>query len=560
MPKQKDKEAIAEAASQTPSALSPIIGLSRKDIFGAVTSLLSGAIRHPFTVMKRGGSLGRNMADVMLGRDETEPNPRDRRFADDAWRKSPVHRRLYQAWQTLNDEVDALVDEFDLQGVDHVRARLITHIFTDAMAPSNTFANPAALKQAIDTGGISIASGVSNLINDLRKNGGLPTMVDTSPFEVGENVAATPGSVVMQTEMLELIQYAPQTPDVFATPVLFIPPQINKYYVLDLTPEKSLISYLVKQGFQVFVVSWRNPGPDNRSWSLGNYVNELAKVTDAVLHITKSETLNISGGCSGGITTATLLSHMAAQGDNRVNSATFWVCVLDPQADDSDVGALTSPSGIEMARKRSAKAGILTGKDLATTFAWLRPNDLIWNYVVNNYLMGRKPPAFDVLFWNQDSTNLTAALHSDYLDLYLKKPFANPGSMEILGAPIDVGKVDMDTFIVAGTTDHITPWKACYRTTGMLKGDIEFVLSSSGHIQSIVNPPGNPKSKYFVNPDLPKDADVWLEGAETVAGSWWERWSEWLGERSGEKGPAPKRAGNRKYKILGEAPGSYVLD
>ncbi len=248
-----------------------------------------------------------------------------------------------------------------------------------------------------------------------------------------------------------------------------------------------------------------------------------------------------------------------SKGDKRVNSVTFWVCVLDPRMEDSDVGVLVTKRGIEMARKRSAKKGVLAGSDLSRVFAWLRPNDLVWNYVVNNYLHGQKPPAFDVLYWNNDSTNLTAALHSDYLSLYETQPFANPGKEMILGEPIDLGKVDIDAFIVGGVTDHITPWKACYRTTQMLGGKREFVLSNSGHIQAILNPPGNPKAKYFANDSLPATADEWAAGASEVHGSWWERWAKWLDQRSGETQPAPKKLGSRKYKPMDAAPGTYVL-
>ena len=465
-----------------------------------------------------------------------------------------------QGWLAFRTEMHGFIQSLELDPIEHGRAMLVADIMIDAVAPTNTFVgNPSAVKLALDTGGASLVQGLRHALDDLRNNHGMPSQVDKTPFKVGENLATTEGSVVYRTEMLELLQYTPKTGKVHAMPLLFVPPQINKYYVLDLTPEKSMSRYLVDQGFQVFVVSWRNPGPEHRDWGLADYVTALVEVIGVVTGITGSEKVNISGGCSGGITTATLLSYLAAKGDKRVNSVTFWVCVLDPRMEDSDVGVLVTKRGIEMARKRSAKKGVLEGSDLSRVFAWLRPNDLVWNYVVNNYLHGQKPPAFDVLFWNNDSTNLTAALHSDYLSLYETQPFANPGKEEILGQPIDIGKVDIDAFIVGGVTDHITPWKACYRTTQMLGGKREFVLSNSGHIQSILNPPGNPKAKYFVNDDLPATADEWAAGASEVQGSWWERWGKWLGERSGEMVPASKTLGNRKYKPLDPAPGTYVL-
>lgn len=551
---------IGEEAAETPNVLSPIVGISREDVLSAIGSIVGGAARQPFTFMQHIGSFGRNVVDIVAGEDKFAPQPKDRRFVDQAWQKSPVYRRLMQGWLAFQTEVHGFIRSLDLDPIEHGRAMLVADIMIDAVAPTNTLVgNPSAVKLALDTGGSSLVQGFRNAIDDLRNNHGMPSQVDKTPFKVGGNLATTEGAVVYRTEMLELLQYTPKTDTVHAMPLLFVPPQINKYYVLDLTPEKSMSQYLVRQGYQVFVVSWRNPGPEHRDWGLADYVSALVDVIGVVCSITDSKKLNISGGCSGGITTATLLSHLAAKGDDRVNSVTFWVCVLDPRMEDSDVGVLVTKRGIEMARKRSAKKGVLAGSDLSRVFAWLRPNDLIWNYVVNNYLHGQKPPAFDVLFWNNDSTNLTAGLHSDYLSLYETQPFANPGKEEILGYPIDLGKVSIDAFIVGGVTDHITPWKACYRTTGMLGGKKEFVLSNSGHIQAILNPPGNPKAKYFVNDKLPATADEWAAGASEVMGSWWERWAKWLGERSGETVPTPKKLGNRKYKPMDPAPGTYVL-
>lgn len=557
---QANAEGIGEAAADTTNALSPIVGISREDVLSALGSILGGAIRQPFTFMQHLGSFGRNVVDIVGGETRFAPEPKDRRFTDSAWTTSPVYRRVMQSWLAFQTEVHGFIGSLNLDSVEHRRAMIIADILIDAAAPTNTLiGNPSAVKLALDTGGASLVQGARNALDDLRNNNGMPSQVDKTPFKVGVNLASTEGSVVYRTEMLELLQYTPKTGTVHAVPLLFVPPQINKYYVLDLTPEKSISQFLVSQGFQVFVVSWRNPGPEHRDWGLADYVTALADVIGVICAITKSKEINVSGGCSGGITTATLLSHLAAEGDKRVKSATFWVCVLDPQMEDSDVGALVTKRGIDMARKRSAKKGILSGNDLSRVFAWLRPNDLVWNYVVNNYLHGQKPPAFDVLFWNNDSTNLTATLHSDYLSLYDTKPFANPGTVEMLGHPIDLSKVKIDSFIVGGVTDHITPWKACYRTTKMLGGKKEFVLSNSGHIQAILNPPGNPKAKYFVNDKLPDTADEWAATATPVQGSWWERWAVWLGERSGEKISAPKKLGSAKYKASDAAPGTYIM-
>ncbi len=550
----------AAQAADSPITLSPIVGISREDVFKGVNALLGAAIRQPLLLMKHTGTVGREVVDVVGGRSTIDVPQKDRRFADPAWQTNPLQKRLAQGWLALGDAARRYVADLELDALARTRVNLFVNLVADALAPSNLLlTNPAALKRAIDTGGLSLVRGLQGLVRDLRENGGMPSLVDKRPFKVGENIACTPGAVVYRNDTLELIQYQPQTERVHAIPLLFVPPQINKYYVLDLSAQKSLARYLVSLGFQVFIVSWRNPGPAERDWGMGHYVQSLVKASDVVRTISGSKRVNVSGGCSGGITTAMLLSHLAAHRDRRVNSVTFWVCVLDPVATDSDVGALLTEQSIEIARRRSAKRGILPGSDLARVFAWLRPNDLVWNYVVSNYLLGETPPAFDVLFWNADSTNLTAALHSDYLDLYLKRPFARPATVDLLGRPIDLRRVDIDAYIVGGSTDHITPWRACYRTTGMLGGRRQFVLSNSGHVQAIVNPPGNPKARYFTSDALPPTADEWLAGAREQEGSWWEHWSGWLREHSGPEVTAPRRLGSRAHRVLAAAPGEYVL-
>ena len=311
------------------------------------------------------------------------------------------------------------------------------------------------------------------------------------------------------------------------------------------------------------MVSWRNPTAEQSGWGLDDYVDALVVAIGVVTQITKSKTINISGACSGGITAATLLSKLAAAGDQRINSATLMVCVLDPQKTDSETGALMSDHGIELARRRSAKAGILDGASLSRTFAWLRPNDLVWNYVINNYLHGEDPPAFDILFWNNDATNLPARLHSDYLGVYQSQPFAQPGKTTLAGHLVDLSKVTQDCFLVAGVTDHITPWKACYRTTQMIGSpNVEFVLSQSGHIQALLNPPGNPKAKFFKSEARPSaNIDEWLGSqAKEHAGSWWPLWLSWLQARSGETRAPAKSLGSRKHPAGDAAPGRYVFD
>ncbi len=551
-----------EDAAETTNALNPIVGLNREELVAAVAIMLRSSARRPVRTARHALNYGREVVEIVRGKSERAASPKDRRFMDPAWKTNPVYRRVLQSFLAGQEEIEQWIEGMELDEMEEARARFVSGMIIDTAAPTNTLlGNPTALKKVIDTGGTSLLRGLKNAYNDMLTNQGLPSQVDKRPFEVGVNLATSEGAVVYKTDIVELIQYKPQSAEVYKIPILIIPPQINKFYANDLTPDKSVVQWLTKQGFQTFVVSWRNPQKEHAHWGLTDYVDELIKATDAIQAITRSKKINLCGACSGGITTSTLASKLASMGDDRLNALTLEVCVLDPQPTDSDVGSLVSDRGIEIARRRSMKKGILEGSSLAKSFAWLRPNDLIWSYVVNNYLLGEDPPPFDILFWNADHTNLPAQLHSDYLDLYKLKPFTKPGEEQFAGHALDLTKVDVDTMIVAGVRDHITPWKACYRTTQLLGSEnIEFVLSNSGHIQSLLNPPGNPKSKFYRGKSTPEDVDEWMMNADETEGSWWTFWFEWLGERSGAKKKAPAKLGNKNHPVIESAPGSYVFD
>jgi len=556
-------EDIAAKAAETTTALNPLMGgINREELLGAVAMMLRQTTTNPKATMKFAGRMTKENVEILLGKSERAPDPKDRRFKDPAWAHNPFYKRGLQTYLAMQDNLTEWVGDLAMGELEHARAQFVMGMINDALAPTNTLVgNPAARKRAIDSGGLSLVKGLKNAYNDLTKNGGMPSQVDTRPFEVGKNLATTPGEVVWKNEILELIQYAPMTDKVHRIPFLIIPPQINKFYANDLTPMTSIIQFLLAHNFQPFIVSWRNPTKEHAAWGLTDYVDALVQATDVIRHITGSKKINVSGACSGGITTATLASLLASAGDNRINALSMFVCVLDPQKDDSDLGQIVSERSLEIARRYSRRKGILEGESLARMFAWMRPNDLVWNYVVNNYLLGQDPPPYDVLYWNNDTTNLPAQLHSDYLDMGLSQPFSNPGKVEIAGHIADLTKVKADTFIVAGVTDHITPWKACYRTTQLLGSDsIEFTLSNSGHLQSLLNPPMNPKAQYFKNANLPASPDEWAEGAEEVKGSWWPRWAEWLGERSGTLKAAPKTLGSEAFPPLYPSPGKYVFD
>jgi polyhydroxyalkanoate synthase len=557
------KDEIALNAAQSTTALNPLLGgINRQELLGAVAMMLRSSVTNPVTTAKAARRIMAENTEILLGKSKREADKKDRRFKDPAWEHNLFYKRGMQAFLATQEHLHEWVSEIKMSELEHARAKFVMGMITDAMAPTNTLiGNPAATKRVVDSGGLSLLKGMKNLYEDLTKNGGLPSQVDKRPFKVGENLAVSKGAVVWKNEMLELIQYTPTTEKVYKTPILIIPPQINKYYAMDLTPMTSMVQFLLAMEQQTFVISWRNPTKAHRGWGLSDYIDSLIQATDVIRKITKSPKVNVSGACSGGITTATFASLLAAAGDKRINAVTFMVCVLNPQKEDSDIGQIVSDGSLEIARKMSRARGILKGDDLARMFAWMRPNDLIWNYVVNNYLMGEDPPPYDVLFWNNDTTNLPAQLHSDYLDIALHQPFDHPGTVDVAGHKADLTKVTADAFVVAGLTDHITPWKACYRTPGLLGSkNIEFVLSSSGHLQSLINPPGNPKAKYFRSTQMKPTPDEWAASAEEHAGSWWPRWGEWLKERAGPLKAAPASVGNDAFPAQYAAPGRYVFN
>ena len=367
---------------------------------------------------------------------------------------------------------------------------------------------------------------------------------------------------MFRNEVLELIQYRPQTELVYETPQLIIPPQINKFYVYDLSPEKSMVDFLVKGGINCFVVSWRNPTAAQRDWGMDTYVSAIIEAIAAARQITGAEKVNVAGACAGAMTLAALLGYYAAGGGEvPLNSATLLVSVLDGEAADSTMFLFTTKDGVDAAKAASKRNGVLEGSEMGRIFAWLRPNDLVWNYWVNNYLVGNSPPAFDILFWNADTTRLPAKFHGELLDAFVDNLFKKPGALTVLGRPIDLRQVAIDSYFVAGITDHITPWKGVYSTMQMFGGTKRFVLSAAGHIQSLINPPAAAaKREFFLNPDQDAPAGDWLKSAKPTKGSWWGDWRAWTQERSGAQVPAPAALGSAEHPPTVKAPGAYVME
>ena len=553
---------VADVAENT-LTFNPLIGIRRRDMATAAGALLKGVASAPRVASRHLGAYVGELRKVVRGDSEIKPDPKDRRFVDPAWQSNFLYRRLMQAHALTQRSLDDFIDQSSLDARNKGRAHFFAALVADALAPSNLpLANPVAARKIIDTGGANLVAGFRNFVHDLRHNHMLPQQVDVTPFKLGVNVATTPGQVVHRSEMFELIQYTPSTPQVHARPLVMSPPQVNKFYAIDLAPEKSLAKWAVDSGVQMFVVSWRNPSVDQGHWGLEDYVMALDEAVDVVRRITKSPDVNMWGTCSGGMTLAAYLGWLAAKGERKVANTTWAVCILDTEAalSDSTLGLFNTPQTIRAAQARSRRRGMVSGEEMARMFAWLRPNDLIWNYWVNNYLLGNKPPAFDILFWNSDTTHLPGQFHCDLLELIETNPYANAGTLKIGGLPIDLAQVDVGAYVIGGITDHITPWRACYGTARLLGPETTFVLANAGHLQSLINPPGAPKSFFSAAPATFEDADEWARAAQAgrTEGSWWPHWRGWIQQRSGELVNAPKKPGSRKYKPLAPAPGEYV--
>ena len=553
---------IRHQAAQHTLAANPLVGVRGQDIIDAASALLAQMARNPWAAARRHLSFLGELGRIASGASELAPDEKDRRFTDPAWQESAAYRALAQCYLAWGHALHRLVDDVKLEERDAARARFVVALLVDAMSPTNSLGgNPAALKKLVDTGGMSFVHGLENFFGDLARNGGLPAQVDTRKFAVGRNLATTPGSVVYCNSVMELIQYRPISETVHERPLLFAPPQINKYYVFDLVPDKSVIQFALKGGLPTFAISWKNPTPEESHFGLDTYVGALEEAVDVMREINGSEDVNIWGSCSGGITMSALLAHLAARGERKVHSATVAVCVLDMAvAQNTPAGIFVTPETIAAAKTASRLKGVLEGRELARMFAWLRPNDLIWNYWVNNYLLGKAPPAFDILYWNSDTTRLPAQLHADFLDLIGTNPFVDAGQLLVRGTLLDMRHVTMDSYVIAGITDHITPWQGCYKTARLYGDQPTFVLANSGHIQSLLNPPGNPKAFFWTGPASEASAEAWLERASKHSGSWWPHWLEWIKARSGEMTPAPAALGSKNNPPLDDAPGRYVLE
>ncbi|WP_293625993.1 alpha/beta fold hydrolase [Salinisphaera sp.] len=556
---------ITRASDSSPRALRDLngaqafVGSRWGEALSSGGELLRVLALHPVALGRAQASLSLEMTRIALGRSKLRPAPDDRRFTHAAWQDNPAFRRLLQGYLAWSSALLELVHGLRISPDQRRRLLFVAEHLVAAGAPTNLFAtHPGFYDAAAHTRGLSILRGIRHLLEDIRTNRGLPRQVDTTAFRVGRNIAATEGAVVFRNEIFELIQYSPRTARVDAQPVLFCPPQINKYYVIDLSPEKSFVRHALDCGQQMFAISWRNPTATQSDWDLAAYVRATAEAIDIVRAICGEQPVKLMGACAGGLTAAVTLAWLAGRGEqNKVSCLSLFVTMLDSPR-SRRLARVADDAAVTAALARSRFTGVLDGADMARTFAWLRPNDLIWHFVVNNYVLGNEPPAFDVLYWNSDTTRLPAALHADLLMIYRRNLLRRGSDFAIDGVSVDMAAIDRDVFVVAGARDHITPWQACYRSMQMFRTNMRFVLGSAGHVQSILCPPGDDSLRFYVNDDYSLDPAAWRRGAREQTGSWWPAWLRWAECHGGERIDAPTAYGDETHEPIEPAPGRYV--
>lgn len=487
-----------------------------------------------------------------------QPSAGDRRFQNEEWSKNPIFDYIKQSYLLSSKMLTEMAANANLSDQEQKKLEFYTQQYVDALSPTNfAMTNPEVLNQALETNGQSLIDGLKNLLGDIDK--GHITMTDENAFILGENLATTEGAVVFQNDLFQLLHYKPTAEQVYDKPLLIVPPSINKFYILDLQPHNSYVKYCVEQGYNVFLVAWVNPSKEMSTLSWDDYVERgVLKAIEVTKEIAESDKVNAVAWCVGGTLMATALGVMTNRKDTSVASATFLTTLTDFR-DPGDMKVFIDEYQVKTLEEKVNKEGILHGRELSSSFNMLRSNDLIWSYVVNNYLKGQTPPPFDILFWNSDPTNLPARMYTFYLNkMYLENKLVEPGGLTICGESIDLGKVKTPCYFFSAIEDHIAPWKSTFSATETFKGPLEFVLGASGHVAGVINPAAKNRRHYWIKGEIGKDADHWLETAEKQEGSWWPHWSEWLKRRAGKKIDAPKDYGNDTHKPIEAAPGSYV--
>ncbi|MFT5210072.1 MAG: polyhydroxyalkanoate synthase [Flavobacterium sp.] len=538
-------------------ALNIALGIDKDEIIQSIQDLVDQLTQHPKALSDVWQELMTSTVSITMGLSSLDLS-KDRRFADPAWQENPFYRRLGQYYLAFCKALDTWLESSELEDMSDKRARFLLGILKDLLAPvNNMYSNPRALKALFDSRGKSLVQGLKNFLDDIRHNHGYPAVADRNAFVIGEGVAASKGSVILKTDLIELIQYEPTTEKTHQTPFLYVFSQVNRFYLGDLTPDRSLFQELLAAGIPVFAVSWKNPTKENKDWSLETYSLGVIEAINVIREVSGAEKVNLMGLCAGGITTAGAAGILNARGDDWINSHSLFVNILDNRPQDSDFGLFVSARSIETQKERVRSSGIFDEKDVFEMFAWLTPEESVMSFYRDNYLLGMPPPKHPLLFWSMDYTRVAAGLQCDFLDLAWENKMAKR-ELRMSNKTIDLTKITHDVYIMAGSTDHITPWRGCYRTTELFGGDVEFVLTNQNHTQTISNKP-NKYMKYWIADELPKEVDDWITAAEEVKGSWRVHWIDWLKTRSGEEVEAERTMGSEDYPPIYSAPGQYVL-
>ena len=540
-------------------AASNAFGVDTKAIMDAWGMVLNQATTQPRAVFEAGRKFAVDMTNIWLGSSDVNPSEADARFTDESWSENPLFRRIGQSYLAWSNSLDDWLAASGLEGIEHDRARFVLSAAKDVLAPVNTLVgNPAALKKLQETQGASFVKGVRNVFDDIRHNHGYPAVADRGAFTVGVDVAATEGAVVFRNDLFELIQYQPKTAEVSLIPLLYVFSQVNRFYLGDLTPDRSLFQRLLDAGIPVFAISWRNPEKAHSQWNLDTYADGVIEAIRVMRKVTKQDKIHLMGLCAGGLVTAAAAGVMQARGDDWVDTLSLFVNVLDFRPGDSEFGLFVTERSVEAQKSSVRSRGLFSERDVFEMFAMLRIEENVMSFFRANYLLGEDPPKHPLLFWSMDYTRVPAEMQCTFLDLSQYNQLAKR-EMRILGKRVDLTQIDYPVYLMAGSTDHITPWRACYRSAQLFGGNVEFVLTNQNHTQTISSRIDNRHLKYFVASELPADPDTALKSATEHKGSWTNHWIEWLDARSEEKLSAPKTLGSKKFPKLGAAPGEYVL-
>ena len=545
------------AGTEPVEPTAPAASSDHSGLVGTLKLIVAKALSEPDLVARHYAEFAEAVWRALSGAGDLAADPADFRFKNRGWSESAFHRALLQIYLAWERSMQSWLESQVLSEIDRKRVAFVFTQVIAALSPSNLPLQPAALKRAIQTEGDSAVSGLAHLIDGVVSNKGMPRQVKRDAYVIGRDLGVTPGAVVFRNAQCEVIQYSPRTPEVHERPLLLVPAQINKYYVFDLRPRNSLLASLVGSGQQPFAVSWRSPSPDHADWGLDTYVKATLEAVDAVCDITGQDSVGVISACAGGLTAMAMMGYLAARADGRVAHHTLLATCLFT-GHQSDLELFATPQTVERVRRYSAATGLMYGDELSKSFFWLRPNDLVWRYWINNCLMGKEPPSLDVLFWDNDSTELPARLHSDFIDMYLRDVFRTPGALTVLGQVLDFDAFHLDGYFVGGEEDNLMPWRGCFEAYRRFRGRNRFILSPSGHVQSLLRPPHIANISYYVNEADVADAERWRAGATRRDGTWWIDWQAWLGARSGSKRPAPRDLGSQRYPALEPAPGRYV--